>query len=106
MLIQILVENAILHGLKEVEGEKRLRIKVDTNEQEARICVSDNGPGFDIRQYNSNRSRTGLNIIRTTVAIFNEEYATATKMHFDIKNDNGCHATITIPMNINFPETV
>ena len=105
MLIQILVENAILHGLKEVEGEKQLRIKVDVDEQEARICVSDNGPGFDIRQYNSKRSRTGLNIIRTTVSIFNEEYATDTKMHFDIKNDNGCQATITIPLNINFPET-
>ena len=105
MLIQILVENAILHGLKNEEGEKRLHIQVDTNHQEARICVSDNGSGFDIRQYNSQRSRTGLNIIRTTVATINQEYATTTKMRFDIKNDHGCHATITIPLNINYPET-
>jgi tetratricopeptide (TPR) repeat protein len=99
MLIQILVENAILHGLKNQLGHKVLTITVDAADEETRISVTDNGPGFDIRQYNSERSRTGLNIIRTTISSINQENKKL-KMRFDIHNDNGCHATITIPKNI------
>ncbi len=101
MLVQILVENAILHGLKNKEGQKVLSIHVEVDEQQTRICVIDNGPGFDIRRYNSNRSRTGLHIIRSTVSILNHENPTA-RMHFEIKNDNGCHAILTIPANIKY----
>ena len=101
MLVQILVENAILHGLKNKEGDKRLHIQVDLGDQLVSICVSDNGPGFDIRQYNSERSRTGLNIIRTTVATVNHEHPKP-KMRFDIHNDNGCHATLSIPTNLKY----
>ncbi len=99
MLIQILVENAIQHGLKNQLGHKVLTITVDAADEETRISVTDNGPGFDIRQYNSERSRTGLNIIRTTISSINQENKKL-KMRFDIHNDNGCHATITIPKNI------
>nr|MCR5512943.1 histidine kinase [Prevotella sp.] len=101
MLIQILVENAILHGLKNKEGQKLLTIHVETDDQNTRISVIDNGPGFDIRQYNSNRSRTGLHIIRSTVSILNHENPQA-HMHFDIKNDHGCHAILTIPRTIKY----
>ena len=99
MLVQILTENAIIHGLKGKEGGKRLCIRVDTDEAATRITVSDNGPGFDIRHYNSERSRTGLNIIRTTVSAINQENKKH-KISFDIKNDNGCHCVLTIPKNI------
>lgn len=99
MLVQIMVENAILHGLKDKEGQKRLLIKVDMDEALTRISVIDNGPGFDIRKMNGDRSRTGLNIIRTTVSVINKENKKE-KMHFDIHNDNGCQATLTIPRNI------
>jgi tetratricopeptide (TPR) repeat protein len=101
MLIQILVENAILHGLKEKENDRQLVIKVESDMTNTRISVIDNGPGFDIRRGNSERTRTGLNIIRSTVNIVNQENKKA-KMHFDIKNDNGCHAILTIAKNIKY----
>ncbi|MBQ7511551.1 MAG: histidine kinase [Prevotella sp.] len=101
MMVQILVENAILHGLACQEGPKKLRIVVECTPEEARVSVIDNGPGFDIRHYNSERSRTGLYIIRTTVSIINQENKKA-KMGFDIHNDHGCHATLTIPRNIKY----
>ena len=102
MLIQILVENAILHGLKNVEGERRLCIKVEDMEKEVRVAVIDNGPGFDIRYYNSERARTGLNIIRSTVSTVNQENNNK-KMHFDIRNEHGCHAILTISKDIKYP---
>ncbi len=103
MLVQILVENAIVHGLKNKEGHKQLTIRVTTDDEETRISVIDNGPGFDIRQYTGNRARTGLHIIRSTVNILNQEN-NMHKMRFDIRNDNGCQATLTIPKNIKYTQ--
>lgn len=101
MLVQILVENAILHGLKEKEGDRRLTIKVESDETDVRIAVIDNGPGFDIRRYDSLRTRTGLNIIRSTVNIINQG-SKKPKMHFDIENNDGCHAILTIAKDIKY----
>jgi LytS/YehU family sensor histidine kinase len=101
MMVQILTENAILHGLKNKDGKKRLWIQITKDSEQTRISVNDNGPGFDILRYNSKRTRTGLNIIRTTISIINQENY-ANKMSFDIRNDNGCHAILTIPHDIHF----
>ena len=104
MLIQIMTENAILHGLKNKEGEKQLCIKVEDQGTLVRISVCDNGPGFDIRSNYGERTRTGLNIIRSTVSALNMEN-NKTVIHFDIKNDNGCHASLTISKDIKYPTT-
>ena len=103
MMVQILTENAILHGLKNKEGEKRLCIKVEDMGTQVRITVSDNGPGFDIRSDYGERTRTGLNIIRSTVSTLNMENG-KTKIRFDIKNENGCHASLTISKDIKYPQ--
>ncbi len=100
MLIQILTENAMIHGLKNTPGNKLLTIHVETDEVETRISVIDNGPGFDLQHYGSDRSRTGLNIIRSTIQSINQE--NKLKMHFHIHNDHGCQATITIPKHLKF----
>ena len=101
MLVQILTENAILHGLKNKEGEKMLCIKVEDLGTEVRISVIDNGPGFDIRRYNSERARTGLNIIRSTVSAVNLEN-NKKRLRFNIYNDHGCHAVLTLSKNIKY----
>ena len=103
MLVQILVENAILHGLKNQEGHKTLEIKVDVDDEKTVVCVCDNGPGFDIRHYNSERSRTGLSIIRNTISAINEENK-KNKMQFKIRNDNGCHSILIIPKHLKLPQ--
>ena len=104
MLIQIMTENAILHGLKNKEGEKRLCIKVEDLGKLIRINVCDNGPGFDIRNNFGERTRTGMNIIRSTISALNMEN-NKTMIHFDVKNENGCHASLTISKDIKYPTT-
>ncbi len=103
MMIQIITENAILHGLKKKEGEKRLCIKVEDLGTQVRICVCDNGPGFDIRSDYGERARTGLNIIRSTVSTLNMENG-KTKIRFDIKNENGGRVSLTIAKDIKYPQ--
>lgn len=46
MMIQILVENAVKHGVSSVKGNARVGIDVSRKDSFVEIRVSDNGPGF------------------------------------------------------------
>ena len=102
MFVQILVENAFVHGLKGWDGHKSIHIEIDKKEKATSIKVKDNGPGFDIRSVG--KKRTGLSVITQTIAIVNER--NKSKMTFSLSNEQkcgknvGCVATIDIPDNI------
>ena len=102
MFVQILVENAFVHGLKGWDGHKSIHIKIDKKEKATSITVKDNGPGFDIRSIG--KKRTGLSVITQTIAIVNER--NKSKMTFSLNNEQecgkniGCVATIVIPDKI------
>lgn len=105
MLLQILTENAIVHGLKGMEGEKRLRITIARENNLTIISVEDNGPGFNARR--ALKKGTGLGIISQTIAVTNER--NKQKMRFEISNREdsnnqiiGCKATLKIPDCITF----
>lgn len=107
MLIQILVENAIKHGLRATEKEKQLTISAEEDGDSCKIRVEDNGKGFDCTKQSVNSTSTGLNVVRQTVTFINS--ANKSKMHFSISNVtaadgsvSGCRATLTIPKNISF----
>lgn len=104
MFVQILVENAIKHGLKSIKGEKRLSIEVRHDEKETIISVTDNGPGFDIRRQNANSTKTGLYVIRNTMAVMNKKNKPEGRMKLRIHNlENedgtilGCQTLLYIP---------
>jgi len=107
MFVQILAENAFVHGLKGWEGEKRLLIQVQKGQKEdVRITVEDNGPGFDATRM-ALQHRTGLNIIRQTIAIVNERNKNKIifQMHNKVDADGkvlGCQCTFFIPINIKY----
>lgn len=109
MLIQILVENSIKHGLKGLEGHKRLTIEIQTLENSTSIYVRDNGRGFYMQTENS-RTKTGLNIIRQSILINNQR--NKQKMEFKIHNilENnkiiGCEAFIHIPNNLKLADSI
>ncbi len=102
MFVQILVENAFVHGLKGREGHKCIRIVLTKTASATCVKVCDNGRGFDIRSVD--KKRTGLNIISQTIAVVNER--NKNKMKFSLKNMEeqgniiGCMATIVIPDHI------
>lgn len=102
MFIQILVENSIKHALKGKEGTKTLSIDVAQDGDYWIVNVTDNGPGFDIRRTNPNSTKTGLNVIRSSINIINS--SKKRKIRLDIRNmkDNGgqitgCKVSIHIP---------
>jgi tetratricopeptide (TPR) repeat protein len=105
MFIQILVENAIKHGLKAREGTKQLTVKITRDGAEYTcITVTDNGAGFDATRMDASSTGTGLNVIRQTILIFNAH--NKQKMRFTITNCSqqetvvGCVAQLRIPDHI------
>ena len=105
MFLQILTENAIIHGLKGWDGHKELTIEVHREQHTTVITVSDNGPGFST--FNGTfKKKTGLGIIAQTVAINNEH--NKNKIRFEITNIEhdgnvcGCRATVRVPDGVKF----
>ena len=108
--IQILVENAIKHGLQGLGRTKRLTVNVIANDDNTIVEVTDNGRGFDIRnqsdEYKNAGTGTGLRVIQSTIDYYNKK--NSNEMLFDIKNIKdadgkvcGCCTTLTIPTVIN-----
>ena len=106
MFIQNLVENAINHGLKAKQGEKRLTVSVKEEQGRALITVEDNGKGFDVRKSTAEKSsRLGLSIIRNSIALMNR-FSETRQLDFDIinikddnKNITGCKSILYITIN-------
>lgn len=105
MMLQILAENSIIHGLKNLPGRKLLQISVGRQPAATVITLEDNGPGFNVQNVYRDK-RTGLTIISQTVAAVNQR--NKRKMQFNIHNKGtddaitGCIATIIIPDNMKF----
>ena len=108
MIVQILVENSVKHGLKAIEGEKYLTISIWQENETTFITVEDNGPGFNCCKQNNNSTSTGLKVVRQIINLTNSN--NKAKIKFAICNitstdgDNilGCRASLTIPNNIKY----
>jgi hypothetical protein len=74
MFLQLFVENAILHGLKNVTDKKPvLTLEMDETENEYIFKVSDNGQGF-IHKGIGNHKSVGLDILRERFYLKSQVY--------------------------------
>lgn len=107
MFIQLLVENSFVHALMGRDGHKELTVKVWYETGRTIVTVTDNGPGFDVRSMMSNR-RTGLNIIRQTIAVVNTDNRNKIRFSLnnltdDAGNRTGCEGRLVFPDSIKYP---
>jgi len=71
LIVQIPVENAFKHALRQVEGEKRLTINLQKAEGGVRIRIEDNGPGLKNSPHPATSLGTGMRILRQTIDYLN-----------------------------------
>lgn len=73
MMIQIPVENAFKHGLRNKEGEKWLAVIIHKRKGSILIQVEDNGTGFFVHSGKSDMQSTGtgLRVISQTIQLLN-----------------------------------
>ena len=92
--IQLLVENAIKHGISLLPGGGKLTIRVDQHNHQLRICVGNHG------QIRSGHESTGigLNNLRQRLQLL---YGTDARLQLEQVEDHWVAATITLPLEHN-----
>lgn len=101
IIIQPLVENSILHGLKEKREQGQIHIEVTIDETFLIIRVTDNGIGVDADQLNASLREAGgsggyaLSNIRNRIMLY---YGQAAAIHFTSIPYEATVATLLIPL--------
>ena len=83
-VIEPIVENAVIHGIENIENEGVIRIVLKKMGTDLLVTVQDNGAGFDVKEYfnsleqaenGSSREKIGLkNVDLRLRHIYGEEY--------------------------------
>lgn len=106
MMMQIPIENAIKHGLSQLEGEKKLTIRITREDQGIRIFVIDNGRGYHPdREASTSGTGTGLKVLNQTMQILNDrniQKMTFTINNIDTPGETGTNVDIFIPFHFKF----
>jgi len=84
LIVQPIVENAVIHGIENIENEGVIRIVLKKMGTDLLVTVQDNGAGFDVKEYfnsleqaenGSSREKIGLkNVDLRLRHIYGEEY--------------------------------
>ncbi len=73
LLLQPVVENAIIHGLHPKVGEKTLRIEVQSRQPSILFRISDNGVGRGLQKNEiTDKDKRGLDIVKSRIDIMNK----------------------------------
>jgi len=99
-VLQLLVENAIRHGLAPRSTPGRVHIAARVNQDRLTLCVSDDGVGFGARSGDSSLG-IGLQNVRARLAQLHGSDGTLT---IEPAKPNGTVATIHIPYRLCPPE--
>lgn len=106
MIIQIPVENAIKHALRQKEGEKRLSVRVKNEENGTLILIQDNGPGYvPGKEAPSAGTGTGLKVLYQSIDLFNHKNKEKILFHIlrsDEEGLGGTKVSVYIPDNYTF----
>ncbi len=93
MLVQLLVENAIKHGLRNLEGKKKLNISIKQKEGKTVIVVEDNGIGRKAASKIPSGSGKGLKLIRELIALHRKTGGSNITLSYkDLYHPNGTPA--------------
>ncbi len=95
LLLQPLVENAMVHGLSETETNGLITIDAKQQGSYVMIQISDNGVGCDFSQIDPGRSIGISNIKQRLEKHYGERYL----LHFDGKPKHGVTVTIKLPLD-------
>lgn len=96
LILQPLVENAIKHGVSQVKGTGRIKIRAVREGENLQLSVHDNGPGFSVVRKSNKGQGVGLS---NTKARLDQLYGEAQQLVFRETEDGGFLAQITLPFH-------
>lgn len=102
ILLQPLVENAILHGFNDKEDPGFILIRIERQEDTLRLEVADNGCGMDVARMSAEESPAGERkgyAISNLVDRLNLQYGEQASLVFNSEINVGTTVVITIPIS-------
>jgi tetratricopeptide (TPR) repeat protein len=106
MVLQIPVENAIKHGLKPLDGDKKLWVECIHHGSRIGLMVADNGVGRKASEYRTSGTGTGLRVLLQTIEILNLKNEKKIVVAIEDGNSEaekeGTRVKISIPTNYKF----
>ena len=103
-MIQPLVENAIRHGLRPLEGKKILQIIIDQEGSFVQVRVKDNGMGFrtksKLKVVNQDQDVRALDLIRQRLSILAQKTGLECKLLMQMLQDGGIESRLLLPIRI------
>ena len=94
LLLQPLVENAVQHGVAQVDGPCLIEITVRRVDEKVHLKVMDNGPGIGDGCDSDDRAGIGL---RNTRDRLQQLYGCRFSLKLEHQPDGGCATCVTIP---------
>ncbi len=100
MLVQPFVENAIIHGINEIEGYKDLSVEFKLKENHLLSVITDNGIGINAnlkkRKTGGKRTSYGLKLAEDRIKLINESHNTKAKIKVLDRSEIGANLTGTV----------
>jgi len=101
MIIQPILENAIVHGMKGISHQGKIEVKLSQLKSNISVSIDDNGKGRYIQKDNKRKSH-GLAILKERLAsysrIYEENHIKITDKIGDKQQSNGTLVTIKLPI--------
>lgn len=99
MLIQPFVENAIKHGLKNLDYKGILNINIQDKDSVLQVSVSDNGKGFkQDKSFNDNHKSMALDIFKQRIKGLEKKYKKKVNYSVSSNKDKGTTIVVEIPI--------
>ncbi|HXT17763.1 MAG TPA: histidine kinase [Gemmatimonadaceae bacterium] len=94
LILQPLVENAIQHGVAQVDGTGRIAVRAERRGDDVVLTVRDNGPGP------AGATRDGGVGLRNTVARLEQLYGARQRFSLQPAKEGGAIAEVTLPFHV------
>ncbi|MFT3824322.1 MAG: histidine kinase [Chitinophagaceae bacterium] len=92
LLLQPIIENAVLHGVSSMQQEGRIECSLQKKEKDMLVYIRDNGAGFDTQQP---AKGYGLKLTKDRISLLNEQFEEQQiALHFDSDKGKGTLVTV------------
>jgi tetratricopeptide (TPR) repeat protein len=99
MLIQPFVENAIKHGLRNKTKGGELKISIEDCDETLKVCVRDNGSGFDKKERANNGHKSmAMLIFNQRIALLKRKYTKRAGCYIKSSPNKGTEVSIAVPI--------
>lgn len=100
LFIQPFVENAVKHGVKDMDGDGKILIKLTDLDTQLKVEVIDNGKGIITSESGESKHKSrSMEIVKKRLQLLTRKYGKIPNLSIDSNSPNsGLHVTLNLPI--------